>query len=161
MDQKWTQVKPGQSIQGVFTIPKRKICDERGAIFHMLRRDDPEFKEFGEIYFSKVYSGVVKAWHIHSKMTLNYLVVVGSVKLVLFDDRKDSPTRFSFQEIMLDESDSRLAVVPPLVWNGFKGLGNTASIVANCASHPHDPEEISRKPYNDPYFAYDWSQRHG
>jgi dTDP-4-dehydrorhamnose 3,5-epimerase len=148
-------------IDGVKIIPKKKIFDDRGGIYHMLRRDDPEFIQFGEIYFSQVHPGVVKAWHIHEKMTLNYLVVVGSIRLALFDDREKSPTRDQFQEIILSESDSKLVVVPPLVWNGFKGLGHTSSVVANCATEPHDPEEIKRRPYNDSYFKYDWSQRHG
>jgi dTDP-4-dehydrorhamnose 3,5-epimerase-like enzyme len=31
------------SIEGVQVIPLRRIPDERGTIFHMLRRDDPHF----------------------------------------------------------------------------------------------------------------------
>jgi dTDP-4-dehydrorhamnose 3,5-epimerase len=64
-------------IVGVLVKPLRRIPDERGTIFHMLRRDDPEFEEFGEIYFSMIYPGAIKAWHIHEKMTLNYAVPVG------------------------------------------------------------------------------------
>ena len=127
----------------------------------MLRSDDPEFQKFGEIYFSKVYAGVVKAWHLHKEMTLNYLLVSGSIRLVLFDDRKGSMTEGCFQEIFLDESNSQLVSIPPLVWNGFKGLGIEASIVANCSTIPHSPIEIERKAHDDSYFAYDWSQRHG
>ncbi len=127
----------------------------------MLRNDDKEFQKFGEIYFSKVHPGVIKAWHHHSRMTLNYLVVVGSIRLGLFDGRKDSPTFKMKQDIILDEGNSQLVIVPPGVWNGFKGLGTSSSIVANCATEAHDPEEITRKPYNDPSFDFDWSQRHG
>ena len=149
------------SIHGVKVVPKRKIFDDRGGVFHMLRVDDPEFTKFGEIYFSLVYPGVVKAWHLHSRMALNYLLVKGSIRLVLFDDRSGSSTRGAIQEIFLDEADSKLVVVPAGVWNGFKGLGTEPSIVANCATEPHDPAEISRKPHDDPAIRYDWSQRHG
>jgi dTDP-4-dehydrorhamnose 3,5-epimerase len=148
-------------IAGVLVIPKRKIFDDRGGIFHMLRVDDPEFQKFGEIYFSKVHSGAIKAWHHHSRMTLNYLVVQGSIQLGLFDDRKSSPTFGRQQTIYMDEANSHLVVVPPGVWNGFKGLGHGSSIVANCASEPHDPAEITREPYNEPRFGYDWSLKHG
>ncbi len=148
-------------IQGVQVIPKRKISDDRGAIFHMLRRDDSEFGQFGEIYFSKVYPGAVKAWHLHHKMTLNYFVVVGAIRLVLFDDRAQSSTRGMTEELYPDEYTGQLVVVPPLVWNGFRGLGPTSSIVANCATEPHDPLEISRRPFDDAFFGYDWSQRNG
>ena len=148
-------------IQGVQVIPKKKIFDDRGGIFHMLRNDDKEFEKFGEIYFSQVYPGVIKAWHHHSRMTLNYLLVSGSIRFALYDDRKDSPTYKKTQEVVLHEADSKLVIVPPGVWNGFKGLGSTPSIVANCATEPHDPLEITRRPHNDSYFGYDWSQRHG
>src|SRR5262249_22481100 len=101
------------------------------------------------------------AWHLHSSMVLNYFLVAGSVRLALFDDRPESSTKGRVQEIFLDESDSKLVVIPPLVWNGFKGLGSIPSIVANCSTIPHDPQEISRRAYDDSYFGYDWSQRHG
>jgi len=150
------------AIDGVKVIPKRKIFDDRGGIFHMLRVDDPEFSKFGEIYFSQVYPDVIKAWHLHSRMTLNYLIIVGSIRFGLYDPRKDSPTYGKYMDLTLHEANSQLVVVPPGVWNGFKGLGTGASIVANCATEPHDPLEITRKPPNDPLFSgFDWAQRHG
>ena len=148
-------------IDGVKIIAKKKIVDDRGAIFHMLRNDDPDFTKFGEIYFSKIHPGVIKAWHHHKSMTLNYFLVTGSVRFALYDARPNSKTKGLYQEIFLDECDSKLVIVPPGVWNGFKGIGITSSIVANCATEPHDPEEISRAPHDDKMFAYDWSQRHG
>ena len=82
-------------IDGVAIRPLRRIPDERGAVFHMLRRDDAWFTQFGEMYFSLVYPGAVKGWHLHKRMTLNYAVPSGRIKLVLYDDRDDSPTRSS------------------------------------------------------------------
>ena len=79
-------------IDGVKVVPLRRIPDERGSVFHMLKRTDPHFTEFGEIYFSCAYPGVIKAWHIHKEMTLNNAVITGMAKLVLFDIRKASPT---------------------------------------------------------------------
>ncbi len=150
-----------KGIQGVLVTPKRKIVDDRGAIFHMLRNNDPEFQKFGEIYFSKIHPGVIKAWHHHSRMTLNYLVVVGSIQLGLWDGRKDSPTFGQSQTVFLDEQNSQLVTVPFGVWNGFKGLGPASSIVANCATEAHDPEEISRKAFDDGMFGYDWTLKNG
>jgi dTDP-4-dehydrorhamnose 3,5-epimerase-like enzyme len=40
-------------IHGVKVVPLRRIPDERGTIFHMLRRDAPHFVEFGEIYLRR------------------------------------------------------------------------------------------------------------
>lgn len=152
-------MKPVAQIHDVIITPKKKIFDDRGGIFHMLRNDEPAFKKFGEIYFSQIYPGVIKAWHHHKLMTLNYLLISGSIRLVLFDDRPGSPTKGVFQEIYLHPEDSKLVTIPPGIWNGFKGVGPTASIVANCASEPHTKEEITYRPYQD--FDYDWSQKNG
>ena len=148
-------------IDGVVVKPLRRIPDERGFIMHMLRRDDPDFEEFGEIYFSSVYPGAIKAWHLHKEMTLNYAVVVGMIKLVLYDDRKGSPTHGELQELYIGRENYQLVKVPPFVWNGFKGYGDEMSILANCATLPHDPEEIVRMSPFDPAIPYDWDLKHG
>ena len=70
-------------IEGVKIVPLRQLPDERGTVMHMLKRTDPHFIEFGEIYFTTVYPGVVKGWHKHARMTLNYCCVEGAINLVL------------------------------------------------------------------------------
>jgi dTDP-4-dehydrorhamnose 3,5-epimerase len=84
-------------IDGVIVTPLRQICDERGKVMHMLRSTDPHFQKFGEIYFSGVYPGAIKAWHIHKVMTLNYSVPHGRIKFVLYDERPNSPRRVKFK----------------------------------------------------------------
>lgn len=133
------------------------IPDERGKIMHMLKTSDAEFEQFGEIYFSTVYPGVVKGWHLHKRMILNYAVIVGMVKLVLYDERAGSKTFGEIQEIFMGIDNYILVKVPAMIWNGFKGAGVTPAILANCASIPHDPKEIIRK---DPFtenIPYDWN----
>ncbi len=148
-------------IAGVAVRPLRKIPDERGAVWHMLRADAPHFEKFGEIYFSKGYPGVIKGWHLHKRMTLNYAVVVGTIKLVVYDPRPDSPTKGELQEIFVGEDHYALVTVPPLTWNGWKCVGDAPAIVANCATEPHDPQEIERLDPFHPSIPYDWSLKHG
>jgi dTDP-4-dehydrorhamnose 3,5-epimerase len=147
-------------IAGVSITPLRQILDERGKIMHMLRSDAPGFPGFGEIYFSCVHPGAIKGWHIHSRMTLNYAVPHGHIKFVLYDDREGSPTRGELQEVFLGPDNYCLVTVPPLVWNGFKGIGSEMAIVANCASIAHDPDEIDRLDPFDPTIPYDWEIVH-
>ncbi len=147
-------------IDGILIHPLGQIPDERGKIMHMLRRDDPHFAEFGEIYFSVVYPGAIKGWHIHRQMTLNYAVIWGTIKFVLYDDREESTTRGELQEIFMGEANYVLVKVPPMVWNGFKGVGIQPAIVANCATLPHDPAEIDRMDPFDSRIPYDWALKH-
>ena len=94
-------------IDGVILTPLRQIFDERGKVMHMLREDSTIFTRFGEIYFSCTHPGVVKAWHMHKEMTLNYAVIQGEIKFVLFDDRPDSPTRGEIQEFFISPENVR------------------------------------------------------
>lgn len=146
-------------IEGASFLPLRRIPDERGTIMHMLRRDDPHFAEFGEIYFTTVYEGAVKGWHRHREMTLNYAVPVGQIKLVLYDDREGSPTRGTLVEAFLGADNYALAVIPPEVWSGMKGLTTPPALVANCATHPHDPSRGERLDPHGDAIPYDWSRR--
>ena len=148
-------------LDGVQLVPLRRIPDERGMVMHMLRNDDPHFTEFGEIYFSVVYPGVIKGWHLHSRMTINYAVVDGSIKLVLYDQRKSSPTYQRIQEIVFGQVNYQLVRVPPGVVNGFTAVGGQRALVANCADIPHDPNEITRIDPFTPTIPYDWRLQHG
>ena len=148
------------AIHDVTVSPLRTIPDERGAVMHMLREDSEAFERFGEIYFSLVYPGAIKGWHLHRRMTLNYAVPTGMVKLVCYDDRDDSPTRGAVQEIFLGGLNYALVRIPPFVWNGFKGIGEAPALVANCATIPHDPDEIERRDPFDDSVPYDWGIHH-
>lgn len=146
------------TVHGVMIHPLRRITDRRGEILHMLRRDDPHFERFGEIYFSVVNPTVVKGWHLHRSMTLNYAVPIGRIRLVLFDAREGSPSHGSVQEIEMGPHDYQLVTIPPGVWNGFLGLGDAPSLVANCSTEPHDATEIVRIPPRSPEIPYDWGE---
>ena len=54
-------------------------------------------------------------------MTLNYVAVYGSIKLVLYDDREKSKTKGTIQEIILSEKNYNLVSIPPNIWNLFYG----------------------------------------
>ena len=143
-------------IEGVKISHLKIISDDRGKIMHMIRADSPIFKKFGEIYFSTIYQNIIKGWHLHLRSTLNYACIKGKVKLVLFDDRKNSKTKNQYQKIILSPEKYFLVSIPPNIWNGFKGLDTNESIIANCLDNPHDEKEMVRKDPSDKYFNFNW-----
>ena len=143
-------------IDGVQIIPLKRIPDERGTVLHMLRNTDAHFQQFGEIYFSTIYRGVVKGWHRHREMTLNYACIFGRIKLVIYDDREDSATRGELMEIFLGPHNYSLVIIPPETWNGFKGMSEPYAIVANACTHAHDASRTSRLNPFENYIPYDW-----
>lgn len=144
-------------IHGIKITPLKIISDERGKVMHMLRSDSEIFHKFGEIYFSTIYDSAIKGWHLHKESFLNYACIKGEVKLVLFDNREKSKTRNEYQEIILSPNNNyALVTIPPNIWNGFKGLNNEESIIANCLTLPHNENEMVRKEPFDKSFNYKW-----
>jgi len=144
-------------IDGVNLIPLKRIPDDRGTIMHMLKKTVPHWQKFGEIYFTTLYKDVIKAWHKHTKMDLNYACIKGLVKVVLYDDRSRSKTRGELNEFYIGDDNYALLQIPHGVINGMKGLISPVSIVANCATLPHDPAEMIRISPEEAVFDYDWT----
>lgn len=111
----------------------------------------------GEVYFSETEPGRVKAWKCHTRQTQRFAVPWGRLKIVLYDDRADSPSRGRVEEYTLGRPDAyRLLRIPPLVWYGFAALGDTPALLCNCPDMPHDPAEARRLDVNTPDIPYRW-----
>jgi dTDP-4-dehydrorhamnose 3,5-epimerase len=146
-------------IPGVEVRPLNVIADDRGAVLHMLRADAPHFQHFGEIYFSVVNPGVVKAWRRHRSAVMNLAVPVGDAVIAIFDDRRDSPAHGLAMEILAGQSHYCLITIPAGVWSGFMAVSDHPAVIANCATEPHDPAEVDRRPADDPAIPYSWGAR--
>ena len=145
-------------IEGVVVQPLRRIVDARGSVMHMLRADSPLFSRFGEVYFSSVLPGVVKAWKRHLLMTQHFAVPVGSIRLALYDDRGGSSTSGVLQVLEIGEENYSLVIIPPLVWYGFQGISAMPALVANLTDLPHDPGEAERLDQADARLPYQWPE---
>ena len=144
------------NIAGVLIQELKQIADERGKVMHMLRVDSPLFTRFGEIYFSVVNPGVVKAWKRHREMTQHLTVPVGKIKLAIFDDREDSPSCGIVEVLEIGEDNYLLVKISPLLWYGFQGLSATPALIANCTDLPHIKEEVEYREVQDSLIPYNW-----
>jgi dTDP-4-dehydrorhamnose 3,5-epimerase len=150
-------------IDGVATKKLRVIPDERGRLMEILRSDDELFSRFGQVYMTTVYPGVVKGWHYHKKQTDHFAVVKGMAKLVLYDNRDDSPTKGDINEFLMGEHNSLLVKIPPLVLHGFKCIGKEEAICINIPTelYNHDqPDEFRIDPHDND-IPYDWERKDG
>ena len=146
-------------IDGVKIVPLKKIPDERGTIMHGARRDTM-LSPFGEVYFKKLYFGVVNGWHVHETLVLNYICLTGMIKLVLCDLRPGSATQGKVQEIFFGDDNYCLVHIPAGIANGTKGMTDPFALMTNVASEPHDPSIKYRRidPHSDE-IPYDWARR--
>ena len=145
------------AIKGVLIQPLREIATEGGPVLHMLRADSPLYQGFGEVYFSVVQPGAVKAWKRHRLQTQHFAAPAGLIEVVIYDDREHSPSRGVVESHLLGRPDQyRLLRIPPLLWYGFTARGSAPGLLANCADIPHSPDESERLPADSPLIPYAW-----
>ncbi len=150
-------------IDGVQVKELKVIPDERGRLMEMLRSDDDIYSQFGQVYMTTAYPGVVKAWHYHKVQDDHFVVVKGMIKLVLYDDREGSKTRGEVNEFFMGMHNPILVKIPRGIYHGFKSMGEEEAIVINVPTEPYnreDPDEY-RIPADDESIPYDWSRKDG
>lgn len=150
-------------IEGVRTKRLKVIPDERGRLMEILRCDDEIFTKFGQIYLTTAMPGVVKAWHYHKIQTDNFAVVHGMIKVALYDDRENSPTRGTVEEFFLGVHNPMLLQIPPMVYHGFKCISEHEALLINIPSEPYNyktPDEYRVDPYNN-NIPYKWARKDG
>ena len=144
-------------IDDVVLTELKQFSDERGTLLHMLRNDDPIFTTFGECYFSEVLPGAVKAWKMHRNQTQNFSVPVGRIKLVIYDNRKNSISNGNLQYVNLGRPDSYFRImIPPGLWYGFTCISEMPALLVNCADIPHDPQESEIRMLDDISIPHKW-----
>lgn len=133
------------SIDGVILTPLKQIFNPKGDIFHAMKKSDTGYEGFGEAYFSTIYFKNIKPWKKHFNMTLNFVVPVGEIRFVIYDDREDCKTKGSFFDITLGVKNYQRITIPPNVWVAFSGIGKDLNLLLNLANIEHDSLEIVRK----------------
>ena len=150
-------------IDGVVTRKLRLIPDERGYLMEMFRSDWPEFERFGQTYITAVYPGVVKGWHYHRKQDDHFVCVSGMAKVVLYDDREGSSTRGTINEFFIGEQNPTLVKIPKGVYHGFKGIGESLTLIVNVPTELYnyeDPDEFRLSAHTE-QIPYDWERKDG
>jgi dTDP-4-dehydrorhamnose 3,5-epimerase len=150
-------------IAGVKTKNLRIIPDERGRLMEILRRDDSLFQEFGQVYMTTTFPGVVKAWHLHKKQTDNICCLTGMIKLVLYDGRNESATFSEINEFYLGVHNALLVQVPAHVYHGWKCISQEEAVVINIPTNVYDHKQPD-EPRLDPHqggIPYDWTRKDG
>ena len=110
-------------IDGVRIKKLVRHVDERGWLMEILRDDDEIFIDFGQVYVSACFPGIVKAWHCHEIQTDSFCVLSGNARIGLYDDREGSPTCGEAQSNVAGELNPVVVQIPPLVWHGFGAVG--------------------------------------
>jgi len=141
-------------INGLILTPMKVIDVVGGSVLRAMSIGNVGYNGFGEAYFSTVEYNTIRGWKRHKEMTLNLVVPIGSIRFVVYDNRKDSSTAGNFEEIILSKEHYARLTVPPKVWVGFQGVGKGTNLLLNMANIPHDDKEVDHLPLES--IEYNW-----
>ncbi|GBF81412.1 dTDP-4-dehydrorhamnose 3,5-epimerase family protein [Aphanothece sacrum] len=146
-------------IDGVQVSPLKLVPNERGRLMEVQRFDDSIFPGFGQAYITSTFPGVIKAWYKHSIQIDQIAVIIGLLKLVLYDAREDSPTYERVDTILLGELAPKLVQFPPGIWHGFQAVGTqeTFALHLNSVAFIADTPDEERLPFDTDLIPYKWS----
>ena len=144
-------------IDGVKILARFAFQDKRGEVMHIMKRSDENFRKFGDIYCSTVKQEVIKGWNYHKEATINFTVIRGLIKLVLFDTREKSSTKNEKCILNLGVDNYASISVPPKIWYAFKGQSRKKAYIINFMSLPYDPNELLKMdPYEKEIINHRW-----
>ena len=147
-------------IRGVELRDLQVNADERGHLVEVFREDWDEYDpEPAMSYYSLTYPGIVRAWHKHNRGQIDHFVCPqGRIKVGVYDDREDSPTKGELNTFVIGEHNQQLIRIPGECWHGFKAVGTEPAILLNYPTNLYDYEDPDeeRLPYDTDKIPLDW-----
>jgi dTDP-4-dehydrorhamnose 3,5-epimerase len=121
------------AIEGIVVKNLVKYVDDRGWLVEIFRQDEMEEKYFPVMgYISMTAAGIVRGPHEHLDQA-DCFVFIGpsNFKVILWDNRKTSPTYMVRQVLYAGEDAPKSILVPPGVVHAYKNVGDKQGMVVN------------------------------
>ncbi|MHB1661445.1 MAG: dTDP-4-dehydrorhamnose 3,5-epimerase family protein [bacterium] len=123
-------------IKDVVVKDIKKHTDERGWLAELYRSDEISESLFPQMsYVSLTMPDIKRGPHEHVYQT-DYFCFLGpsDFKIILWDNRKNSPTYLNKMILFLGESRTAALIVPPGIVHAYKNVGGKDGLVINAAN---------------------------
>lgn len=132
-------VRTEPRIAGVAVRAAMTHSDERGELCEIF---NPAWK-FHEaplvyVYQSMVRPHKVKGWVVHHLQEDRLFVSLGTLRIVLYDGREDSPTQGMINELFLGERNRAMIVIPSGVYHAVQNVGESDAYFINLPTRAYD-----------------------
>ena len=129
------------SLNGVELIKIKNFEDPHGMLSVLVsqgRIDAPNAKEIGEVYLVSVpRSNTTRASHKHKHLDEFFVIIEGSAKFFLLDDRKDSSTYGKKESFTLNSETGNALFIPRGIYHAFVTLTDNTKCLA-ISNRPFD-----------------------
>ncbi len=139
------------TIEGLKVKQFRTLVDGRGDVIELWSL--PWVEQEGLIIPQHVYQSatdysVIKAWHLHAIHTDQFTVTRGKMQVICVDIREKSPTLGHVNSFIIGIQNPAMILIPPGIMHGWKALSQPETIVVNLQSHPYDPDDEYKLPWD-------------
>lgn len=151
-------------IDGVQIRHQVTQIDERGTLCEIL---DPRWQVAESpivyVYQFTIRPGKAKGWHVHRLHDDRIFISQGEIKVVLYDDRDDSPTYGMINEIYRSELRRSLMVIPRGVFHAHLNVGTRDALLVSMPTRGYDHAEpdVYRLPLDTNAIPYSFAQSLG
>lgn len=131
-----------------------------GSFMEVLRDSEGLMTKFAQSNFSIAHKGTIKAFHWHKYQDDLWFIASGKAKIVLYDQREDSPTRGETQVIDAGIDDYKLVLIPVGVVHGYKAISDEPCLLFYHVTKEYnivEPDEERIDPY-DKTINFDWDK---
>lgn len=140
-------------IEGVQVIEVRNVIKNNGYLTEISRANWlGDNTHIDQVFQVALWPGGLSAWHTHGLTTDRLFVNLGTIKIVLYDARTDSPTFGQLNEFRVSHIRPQLVIVPPKVFHGVQNIGPETALLLNMvdrAYHYESPDHYRLSPDTD------------
>lgn len=152
-------------IEGVEIRELRVQQDERGTTTEIYSERWDYFPDpIGHIVRVGIQPGKVKGWSKHINSTDRGSVIQGTVKVVLFDDRKNSSTNGMINELCFGPAHPAIFTIPNGVFHAVQNVGTDFALMLVMPTNPfdhEDPDKYRLSPDTTDYIPYRFNSKIG
>ena len=138
-------------ITGVEYRLTKPVSHHHGHLTEVFRADWG-FADFPvvQVNLTTTFPGHIRGWGLHRETIDRLFAAAGSLCIVCYDGRRDSPTFGHLNEFMLGERNQGLVLIPPGVYHGWKNIGTDEATIVSMPSrlYDHDGPDRWELPWN-------------
>ena len=154
----------GDRIAGVRIRPAVTQEDDRGTICEIFSALwDFDTAPLVYAYQVTIRPHKIKGWVIHEEQDDRLFFSSGSLRVVLFDARRDSSTNGEINELYFSDYNRGLLRIPRGVYHAIQNIGETDALFINLPTQPynHAAPDKARLPLDTNLIPYRFVERQG
>ena len=134
---------PSELIDGVRVIEIANVVKDNGHLTEIFRASwvGETASRVEQVFQAVLNRGAISAWHAHEKTNDRLFVSFGTARIVLYDDREESPTRGMINEFRFGTIRPALIIVPTRVWHGLQNIDDGVTIVLKLVDRAYEYED--------------------